>query len=155
MTVPLTREVLAELRKKAETAEGADPTPPPDMDAVSQKEWATSRMEEVATPAVVLALLDRIEALEEEMARGGTMSHNLMSQVLGHIAAGASDHKTAGMIGAHLVRQGERIEALESVARRASAELRHTYGHREQTGRIDPNLVARAIRLLEEATTTK
>lgn len=38
MTVTITPEMLADLRKKAETAQSADPTQPDDMDAVSQRE---------------------------------------------------------------------------------------------------------------------
>jgi len=39
--------------------------------------------------------------------------------------------------------------ALKEAAVKAAAELRHAFGH----GPIDPNLVARAIRILEQATT--
>jgi lactam utilization protein B len=47
------------------------------------------------------------------------------------------------------------IAALEAVARTAAAELRHTYGHVALGQSINPDLVARAIRLLEEAVTHK
>lgn len=45
-----------------------------------------------------------------------------------------------------------RYPMLETAATRAAAELRHAYGNASLTGqRIDPNLVSRAIALLETA----
>lgn len=42
---------------------------------------------------------------------------------------------------------------LEATAKRAAAELRHAYRNASLTGqRIDPNLVSRAIEILERAT---
>lgn len=49
----------------------------------------------------------------------------------------------------------DRIDGLEQAATKASAELRHTFGHTTLGQAINPDLVARAIHLLEEATTPK
>ncbi len=78
-----------------------------------------------ARPSAVLALLDRIEALEADSA---AMVTDLQ----------AGDAKQA---------------ALTTAAQRASAELRHALRYRKSDGCIDTNLVSRAVVLLEEATT--
>lgn len=105
----LTPELLADLRTKAEAARDRNAQPGEDAAHVVEVD-----------PIDVLAMLDRIEALEAHMSRGGSMPAPLLSHVLGRIAAGASDHKTAAQIGAHLVAQGQRIEALEQFKRIAA-----------------------------------
>lgn len=46
----------------------------------------------------------------------------------------------------------DEVDRLRAASTKAAAELRHTYGHVALGQNINPDLVARAIRLLEEAT---
>jgi hypothetical protein len=75
---------------------------------------------------VVSAIMTR--AVELVSARGGTMTSNLLSQVMGHIAAGASDHKTAAQIGQHLVAQGATVATLQANDREALEQLANALG---------------------------
>lgn len=69
MTVTITPELLADLRKKARDAEDeTDCTQPRDIDMLSPKADKIETMRAELTPAVVLALLDRIDALARELS---------------------------------------------------------------------------------------
>lgn len=67
--IDLTPEALADLREKAQDAETeVDESQPDDIDVLSPKADKIQTMHGVLTPAVVLAILDRIDALERQLA---------------------------------------------------------------------------------------
>ena len=87
------------------------------------------------------------KAAELLAARGGTLSVEGLRAALQRVAVTAPGEADA--LFAHLVVLGGRLRRIKEAATRASAELRHTY--RPETR--DWELVARAIRVLEDATT--
>lgn len=98
-------------------------------DVVMRCDHETGRpaLEHIAAsdPHAVLALLDRIKALEADSAA-----------MVADLHAGDAKQST-----------------LTTAAQRASAELRHALRFRKADGSVDVNLVSRAVVLLEEATT--
>lgn len=118
---------------------------------------------EAAQPAVVIALLDRIEALEADNAA-------MVAELQALDARRDEAVEWIGVVREELVlaggEGGDRNVALENLralvkkqtalttaAQRASAELRHALRFRDAKGCVDVNLVSRAVVLLEEATT--
>lgn len=127
-----------------------------------------------------VALLVADRAVELVAARGGTVTAHRVELKLGYLTRDAGTLAVVEELRQHISAQGARnatLErdvldaraerdaarddltaararnaALEHAATKAAAELRHTYGHLALGQSIDPNLVAKAIRILEEAT---
>ena len=91
---------------------------------------------------------ERMSEREWEGLKGDYWDENDQNRVVRELnrARASEDIKDA-----EIARLNEASSAQRTAMVRAVAELRHTYGNHAQGHKLDPELISRAIRLLEEA----